>query len=355
MPKEKTTNRLLTLDYLRGYFIVVIIIDHLSRWPSLLGAFSGHALLWVTAGEGFVIISGLLVGYIRGFNNRQATMGQITSKLLRRAGLLYLWSIIGSLAYVAIIWRFNLRGGEPGIPFTTGDWHELVSQLITLKYTFVWVYFLTLYAIFLAASPIAVWFMRHGKAWLVVLLSLAILALGWQNHNEVMQWQALFFIPSAVGYYLEPIRSWWQKLTKQKRLALSFSIWAVTALTISLSVMCAFYSTNIQSLADQLNSLFAKDTISLWRILLAFVWFTGFLILFARFDGWIKRWLSWLLVPVGTRSLTAYILHGLALIVISYFILSSDNIILNTLLGVISILIVWVLLKIPLVQKTIPR
>lgn len=356
MSNEKTSDRLLTLDYLRGYFILVIIIDHLARWPNLLGAFTGQALLWVTAAEGFIIISGLLVGYVRGHKNRQDSMKKITSKLLRRAGLLCLWSIIGTIAYSAIIWHLHLKGGSPGMPFDrVDDWGNLIGQTLTLQYTFVWVYFLTLYALFLAASPIAVWLFRKNKAWLVVLLSLVILAFGWQRHNEFMQWQALFFIPSAVGYYLEPIRDWWKNLTGQKRQLLTSSIWGVTALTIVLSVIFTFYPNSVQSPADQINSSFAKDTISIYRILLAFVWFTGFLLLFARLNRWIKRWLGWLLIPLGTRSLTAYILHGLALCTVSYFVLSSENILFNTLLGAITILIVWALLKIPFVQKVIPR
>ena len=356
MPVEKTSNRLLTLDYLRGYFILVIIIDHLARWPSLFGAFTGRALLWVTAAEGFVIISGLLVGYIRGYKNQQLPLGQVSLKLVRRGALLYLWSIIATIAYSAILWHVTFKGGSPGLPFDrVDDWANLIWQTLTLQYTFVWVYFLTLYAIFLTASPIAVWLFRKNKAWVVVLLSLIILALGWQLHNEFMQWQALFFIPSAVGYYLEPIRDWWKNLAAPKRQLLTYSIWGFTALTIVLSVIFTFYSNSIQSSADQLNSSFAKDTISIYRILLAFVWFTGFLLLFARLKRWIKRWLGWLLIPLGTRSLTAYILHGLTLCTVSYFALSSDNILFNTLLGAIAILTTWGLLKIPLIKRFIPR
>ena len=356
MPVEKPSNRLLTLDYLRGYLILVIIIDHLARWPSFFGAFTGKALLWVTAAEGFVIISGLMVGYIRGYKNRQLPLGQVSLKLVKRGALLYLWSIIATIAYSAILWRVTLKGGSPGMPFDqVNDWANLIWQTLTVQYTFVWVYFLTLYAIFLVASPIAIWLFRKDKAWLIVALSLATLVLGWQLHNEFMQWQALFFIPSAVGYYLEPIRDWWKNLAGQKRRILTYSIWGITALTIAASAIFTFYSDSIQSSADQFNSSFAKDTVSLSRILLAFVWFTGFLLLFNRLKRWIKRWLAWLLIPMGTRSLTAYISHGLIFVTISYFIATSDNILFNTLLGAIAVLTTWGMLKIPFINKVIPR
>jgi hypothetical protein len=347
-------NRLLTLDYLRGFFIVVIIIDHLSRFPSILALISGKALLWVTAAEGFVAISGLLVGYVRGYKNKDLPMKEVTVKLLRRAGLLYLWSIIASLMYTAIIWYVPLMGGAPGLPIDKGDWFTLVYQTITLQYTYVWVHFLTLYAVFLAFAPFAVWFLRNGRAWIVAFLSIAALIAGYFLHNEAMQWQVLFFIPSIAGYYLSPIMKWWKDLTRKKRATITASVISLTIITIALSVITTFYPAPIQSLADALNSGFAKDTIGPWRTVMAFVWFTGFILIFSLLGKYIGKVFGWLLLPFGTRSLTAYILHGVAVSVISYFTISGENILINTLLGIICILIVWTLIKIKVVQKIIP-
>ena len=356
MPKSKSTktNRFITLDYLRGFFITVIVIDHLSRWPSILALISGKALLWVTAAEGFVAISGLLIGYVRGFKNRDLPMKEVTGKILRRAVLLYAWSIIGSLAYTAIIWYVPLQGGAPGLPIDRGDWITLILHTLTLQYTYVWVHFLTLYALFLAFAPLAVWFLRNGRAWIVALLSIAGLITGYIIHNEALQWQVLFFIPSIAGYYLDSITKWWKDLTKKKRTLITASTIGLTVLTIATSVMCTFYPATIQPLADFLNAGFAKETISPWRAGMAFLWFTGFIMIFNLLGNFIGKFFGWLLLPFGTHSLTAYILHGVAICVISYFTLSSENIIINSLLGVLSVLIVWGLIKIPLVRKVVP-
>lgn len=53
MPVTKQRSRLDVLDYLRGFFIVVIIIDHLSRWPSAFSLFTGQAWLWIDQSMGF--------------------------------------------------------------------------------------------------------------------------------------------------------------------------------------------------------------------------------------------------------------------------------------------------------------
>ena len=355
MPVPKIPSRLLTLDYLRGYFILAIIIDHLSRWPSIFGVMSGHALLWVTAAEGFVIISGLLIGYIRGFKNRGQPLLTISKKLVKRAGLLYLWSIISSLAYVAIIWYVQLKGGAPTPPFAYNDWGDVILKTITLQYTNVWVFFITYYAIFLAIAPLAVWLLRQGKAWLVIIISLTILALGWRLGNQTLQWQALFYIPSVGGYYLQNIHSWWLNLKKSYRYMITASIWVLAVSTITLSVICTYYADGIQTFANSLNSLFAKDSISVYRLIMAFLWFTGFLLFFASIKNWLKKWFGWLLGLIGSHSLTAYILHGLALCIISFFTISGSNLIINSLLGVVAIMIVWGLVRTPAVRAVIPR
>ena len=350
----KKQNRLETLDHLRGFFIIVIIIDHLARWPTMLHIFTGKALLWVTAAEGFVAISGLLVGYVRGYKNRALPFKIVSFKLLKRAGLLYIWSLIASIAYVAMIWYVPLNGGSPSTPMAVGDWATFLTQLITMQYTFVWVHFLTLYALFLAASPIAIWLLRKGLAWLLAIISFGLLALGWATQLEALQWQFLFFIPAIAGFYLTNILNWWHGLTKGKRLTIAISSVGLTAVTIIFSTILMFYAQNFQDFANQVNMLFAKESISLLRAAMAFLWFTGFMFVFYALRHVIAKYLNWLLIPIGTHSLTAYILHGMALVIISALTVSSESNIVNTLLSLGAILIVWILLKIPFVRRVVP-
>jgi hypothetical protein len=355
MPAKKTSNRLEVLDHLRGFFIVVIIIDHMARWPSLLGLLTGKALLWITAAEGFVMISGLLVGYVRGYKNRLLSMKEVSIKLLKRALILYLSSIIATIIYTVIAWYITFEGGAPGTDIDKVQWVDLVTQTLALQYTFVWVHFLTLYALFLAVSPVAIWLLRRGNWLQVIALSVIALIIGWMTDNQALQWQALFFIPSVAGFYLEKIMAFWRNLSAKSRKILTSSVIAVTLTTILISVVFTFYASAFQSLADSVNNLFPKDSISLWRLIVAFLWFTGFILLFSLGRKWIAKYFGWLLLPLGTRSLSAYILHGVAIFTISFFVLPSDSIIINTLIGIACVLIVWLLLKLPIVKKVIPQ
>lgn len=355
MSSPISKERFKALDLLRGFFIVTIICDHLSRWPSLFQVLSGEALLWVTAAEGFVIISGLLVGYIRGFKSKKHDFKPVALTLWRRALTLYIWAVLGSILYTAAIWYTPLVGGAPGMTIDKGDWYHLVLESITLNYTFVWVYFLKLYAIFLAVAPLAVWLLRKGYAWGVAILSLGLLAIGWVTKNEVLQWQIIFFIPVVAGYYMPSIQSWWQRQTVATRRTYGVGLITATLITITLAVIGAYYPTLSQALTDANIVLFAKDSISLLRAAVAFLWFTAYVLIFTHFEKHIMRWFGWLLMPIGTRSLTAYILHGVAIILISYFFIVTENPIENTLLDIVAILIVWSLLKIPGINRVIPR
>lgn len=349
-------NRLLTLDYLRGFFIIVIIIDHLSRWPSALSLFTGQAWLWVTAAEGFVIISGLLVGYVRGYKNKSLPMRTVSSHLFKRSMLLYVWSVLGTFGYVAIVWYIHFIGGSPSTPMDVGNWPRLIFETLTLQYSWVWLHFLTLYAVFLASAPLAVWLLRKGRSWVVALISFLLLILGWQTHIEVLQWQILFFLPSIAGFHLEDIQKVWKALARRRRLILTWTIWTLTALTIVASAALTFVPGILEEIGDRVgNGYFNKDTISVWRLLMAFLWFSGFMLLFARFDHFIGTYLGRLLLPFGTRSLTAYILHGLALSAISFVTVAAGDLIVNTLLGIIAVGITWALIQLSFVQKVVPR
>lgn len=353
--KAPAKERFYFLDLLRGFFIVTIICDHLSRWPSIFGLMSGKALLWVTAAEGFVIISGLLVGYIRGFKGKSLPMKQLTFVLWKRAATLYLWAVLGTIIFTVALWYLPLVGGAPGLPIDKGDVGRLILESVTLNYTFLWVYFLKLYAIFLAAAPLAVWLLRQGKAWLVVLMSFALLVLGWLTKDEVLQWQFVFFMPAVAGYFIPSIQSWWRKRSPASRRSIASATIGLTVVTIILSYIGVYHPALVPLLDHATVTVFAKDSISLARVAMAFLWFGAYLLIFKHFEKQIQRWFGWLLMPVGTHSLTAYILHGFAIICISFIFAVTDNILFNSLFDILAILITWSLLKIPNINKVVPR
>lgn len=348
--------RIEALDFLRGYFIIVIIIDHLYRWPSFLTIFTGEGQLWANASDGFIIIAGLLVGYIRGFKSKNAPFKDIAFKLGKRSLSLYIWSVVASVVLVAIQWFVSFQAPMPHVEAPQGDWLALVQQSISLQYAHPWIYFLHLYTIFMALAIAAVWLLRRNLGWMLVIISCIGLAIGHATYTEWLERQALFFIPAVVGYYLEPIRDWVLRLSKTAQHGLSYGLIGTLVVTVGLSIVWYFWpSVYDPSVHSTLSSVFDRSPMNFAVTALAFVWFAGLFALFQRFLPFLKKRLGWLVLPFGSYSLSAYILHGVPILITSYLFVFSDNVWLNSLLGIFSVLMVWALIRTKFVQRLLPQ
>lgn len=348
---KDASSRILALDYLRGFFIIVIIVDHLWRWPSLFEYVSGRGELWASAAEGFVIISGLLVGYVRGYKNRKKPLGEVSRKLITRGVMLYIWMLITTLALVGASWALDFKGDIAYIPIPENHWGDLIMSALRFDYVHTLTHFLYLYAIFLVLSPLVVWLFRHGKAWLVAIISAATWMYGVSKGIEWMQWQLLFFLPAIAGFYLEALQARFQTLSAPLKKLLQFGSIGVTLLTLVISAAIILPNPP----GEYQSILFGRDPVTLATIITSFVWFTGLFSLFSTILPILKKWLGWLLEAFGSRSLTAYIVHTIPLVLCQLIFVPFHNIWLNTLLGIGCILFTWGLLKIPYINKVIPR
>ena len=343
--------RIIALDYLRGFFIMVIIIDHLWRWPNVFSLLSGRGELWASAAEGFVIISGLLVGYVRGYKNRNQPLTAVTKKLVGRGVLLYLWMIITSITLVLVSRTLQFKGNIAHIPIPEGDWNLLIASTLRFDYVHTLTHFLYLYAVFLVLAPVAIWLLRHKLAWALAMASAGIWVFGFTYSVEWMQWQVLFFIPTIAGYYLESILKTYRSLPLSRRKSIRYGTIATMFITVAWSAVVVLP----HEPGTFEDTLFSRDPVTIATIITAFIWFIGLLSLFQLILPYLERWFGWLLLTFGERSLTAYILHAIPLIVCQFYFAQTDNIWVNSLLAVFCIVATWLLLKIPGINRIIPR
>ena len=349
------SSRLLSLDYLRGFFIVVIIIDHLYRFPSLFAVVTGEGKLWVTAAEGFVIISGLLVGYVRGYKNKNLPLLDVSKKVWMRALLLYIWLIIATFIYTLLIWYIPTASGTAWVPIAVGDYSRLFIETFTMSTTHVWVYFLHIYALLLAFTPIIVWLLRRNNILGVLLFTSAGYILGRAISVEWLQWMPLFYIPAIAGYYLPTIQQTWQAFTPKKRTVYRSALYVTAGVSLVASIVCIFLLNN-NATAQFLNDLFTKQyAFNSARIPLSLLWFVALALLFERYVEQIGRYAGWLLLPFGVRSLTSYITHGVVLFILAYVFIDLDTIWYNTAIGTLAVFLAWLLVKQKIVQRYIPQ
>lgn len=344
---KKLPSRIEVLDYLRGFFILIIIIDHLWRWPNLFQFITGRGELWASAAEGFVIISGLLVGYVRGRKGLKYKFSFISKKLFSRAALLYVWACITTLALVAASWYLEYRSSIAYIPYATFDWSTVIRDTMLMTYTYPLTHFLYLYAIFLFLSPLFILLLRKGWWFVGILVSCIGWAIGYSTGQEWLQWQILFFLPSIAGYYLDSV----QVVIKRSPQKIISLLAALSLATILISATIILPT----SPGTYWPEIFRREPMSLARICLSFVWFLALVWLFSKLRVILKRYCRWLLEPFGTQSLTAYIAHSFVLTFIALLIPPTGTFWLNTSVASLAILATWIVLKIPGINNVIPK
>ena len=363
--------RIFELDLLRGFFICVIVLDHLQFWPSPLQYLTGQGRLWVSAAEGFFLISGLLIGYLRVYKGMKLPMRDLTKLLLRRAFMLYAWGIL--ITFIVVALSALMPGNNALLPKFPAS--EQVSSLgvyvwnvVSTTFSSDWIYFLRLYAIMLAITPLFIWLIRIGKWWLAAALSLSLYAFSLVTGHEeaALQWQVLFFGAGFIGWKLEAILGWLRK-RPQIRTATLVSLITITLSTMVLSYFMVHGWKLVEapdalitreayvSVRAQVDPWFSNNPMVPARITLAFVWFAGLLALFHVIRPWLLRFAGWLLMPFGQGSLTAYCLQAVVLVPIVTFVPLTANYWLNGLIGVLVILLLAGLMHVPLVQRVLPR
>src|SRR5436190_11433646 len=90
-PSLSSTNdgRDLRIDLLRGYCVLAMVIDHIGG-PSLLLLLTGANSFYSSAAEGFIFISGLVVGLAYRRHVQRCGVAPSVSRALQRAATLYL-------------------------------------------------------------------------------------------------------------------------------------------------------------------------------------------------------------------------------------------------------------------------
>lgn len=371
MTSQPKARRIFELDLIRGFFIIVIILDHLQFWPSPFLYITGEGRLWVSAAEGFFIISGLLIGYLRAYKEANKPLIPIAKKLWKRAAMLWMWSII--ITFVVISLTILLPGDGsmlPALPSTeyVMSLPEYIWAVISQQTVSSWIYFLRMYAIVLAITPLFLWLLRKGQWLLVVLLILTgfVSATVFNLGDPTLQWQLLFFGAALIGWKFEAILAWFAARPKL-RYGFMMTLMAATLATMTLSFFFVHGWKVVEApqgfmdreqyvaIRGVIDPIFTVVPLTIWRVMLAFVWFGGLLSLFHVIKRPLMASFGWLLMEFGQYSLTAYCLQALLLGFVVSYIPVSESMVTNFIISSLVILGFWIIMKIPLVKRILPQ
>lgn len=369
---EKTikARRIVELDLLRGFLIIVIILDHLQFWPSPWQYLTGQGRLWTTAAEIFFIISGFLIGYLRAYKEQLGSLKDMSIKLWKRAGLLWLWCVI--ITIVAIALALLLPGNNlliPTLPTATilNSPTQFLWNVFTMRYAYGWIDFLRLYALMLAVTPLFLWLIRKKQTLIVIALLLGSYLAGLLVLNEAFfEWQTLFFGAALTGWKLESILGWLRQRPKVRRLVV-YGLIIVTSTTMVISYLMAHSWSYVEApggwmsrdtyiaLKTWIDPYFTNYPLMPARVILSFIWFFGLLSAIHLARKPLRHWLGWLLLTFGTASLTAYCLQAILLTLVVKFVLLDGSFIVNGIVSLAVLLLIWLLMKIPVVRKIFPQ
>lgn len=363
--------RIDSFDLLRGFFLVVILFNHLFYYPSGLEILTGKGWLYASTAEGFFLLSGIVLGIVRGRKLVEKPLKVATKLLAKRSFQLYVTSAILTIAFTIIAWEFTGNPGLKGnyLPEST-NLLELIWQSASLQYTYGWADFLRLYAIFIAITPLAIYLLRSNLWYIVMLLSLFV----WLQFPDTkdgfmlmpISWQLVFFSGLVIGYHWPDLVRIWDKITIKNQKLLGICGVALTIVTIATSFYLVFGAEQNAEIAKYhhiIEQYFDKSRLPLARLALGALWFWSIFWLVRRYEPWLNKKIGWLFTPLGVNSLYVYTIQSFLVFFMHLLILQPQTKgatfyqewHVNLTLSLAALSLVWLAVKTKFLFKIIPR
>lgn len=359
----------LRLDALRGLCALIMIIDHIGG-ASYLYAVTGGNNFVVSAAEGFIFLSGLLVGLIYGARIARDSLSSVLMRILRRSATLYGLTLSLTFLFVGIS-RF---AAMPWLQDETPISLRLLVSIVTLHRTYYLVDVMLLYTLLLLLAPGALFLLYQGQTRLVALVTFGIWAIyqvfpveasvPWTIvNNETFQfpaWQVWFFGGMIAGYHREAFTY----LFRRVRRSVVLPIFATLA---GMSIW--LYASEGALIADVIQApsgkavmdvLFDKHVARIGRLVAFGIWFPFLYMLLGVARRPIFAVAGWLLVPFGQHALYVYALHLFVVFAGAFGLpyltgYNRENPMHNTPIQIVSVLLIWVAVRLRLFFEIIPR
>lgn len=306
------------IDVLRGACIVMMITSHTSTasWVNTVT----HPLRFVSGAEGFVFLSGLVLGMV--YRRKIASAGPLKAyrAIWRRASLIWLVHCVTVLLAVAVnTWLYRF----PDFPSTA---RMGVSRLLWLTATLRFqpgslLNILPLYVVLLAVAPAGFEILRRG--WTGLLLGGSFALFLWTQYEPglghwvhpscggdafpVPAWQFVFLGGLCLGYQSHVIRD---RLLSPRRRAWMLGLTALCAVT----AVVVWVQTDTFGLYDHVAwdaFLWERHLLRLGRLAYFLVAVGAFYLLAQRALAWgrVFSWPSSILATLGQNSLYAFLVH----------------------------------------------
>jgi hypothetical protein len=363
---QAATPRDLRLDFLRGFCLFTMIVDHVAG-ASWLRWLTGGNSFYVSAAEGFVFISGFLVGTIHRQMIARNGFGAAAFKAFKRAGQLY----VLMLALTLLISYGGLAIGMWWVkPADVASLWAVLFNILTLQYPFFMTDILVLYSLLMLGAPVALWLLQRGYAWLLLAGSWAL----WLAYQLVPQiagqpfpalqlfhpaaWQLLFVHAITLGYHRERVARLLDIPHRRTLFAVS-GVLLLALLVIYNSGGAVLRPLLGTSAAPWLQDMTSKIGMRVGRVVAAAIVFPFTYGLATYLWTPLRRLTGWLLLPLGQNSLYSYTMHLPLLLVVGLLPEWSGTTtaqqLLNLTVQLGAVLAIWWLVRQRVLFSVIPR
>ncbi len=381
------SKRDLRVDFIRGFVMLILISVHINM-TSVYNYVAWERFGVVTGAEGFVLLSGLILGLLSRMRMDQEGFAATANKQFNRAFMLYRTSLFVILS-VLIINFIPFIDAKEAMTFTTysgkvynlypdlslfSKYHDIIiAKFFMLKYGPHQFQILGLYVILLMFSPFILWLLRKKRVGLVLALSWIIYfgnngfhvrptGAQFEYAFPVLTWQILFVHGLVIGYYRNEIWNFFHS----KKGAITF----FTIFLLFLGFLFFTYNNPLDKIPEYLKlhfidpvtfksiyqDFFPKNTLGIGRLINDF---TVLVVSYAMLSYlWkpINKLFGWFFIPIGQASLYVFILHVYACIVIANITwFGGDDIWVNSLGHTLVFVWMWLMVKYKVLFNIIPR
>jgi hypothetical protein len=176
------SRRDLRLDLLRGFCVFVMVADHIGGERSWLYVITSGNRFFASAAEGFVLISGITMGTVYLNVIRREGLPAMLRKVLRRAGFLYLMTVVLTIAFANVSRALDAYWSRTT---TAAGPIEFVLGVSTLHRSYPLTDVLLLYTLLVFAAPPLLYLLATGRTALVIAGTWALWLLWQISPDEV--------------------------------------------------------------------------------------------------------------------------------------------------------------------------
>ena len=308
---EGRGSRDLRVDLLRGFCVVVMIIDHVGGEQSWLYVFTGGNRWIVSAAEGFVLLSGFTMGMVHNRTINVKGVRAMFEKVFGRAWLLYALTVVLTIAFAAV----STALGAPYVEQQTPAHGRLdfAVSVLTFHRTYSLTDILVLYTLLVLMAGPALWLIARGYTGLVVAASVTAWAVeqlwpervprAWEIVDggfPFSAWQLMFFMGLVIGFHRERLA----KLLRPRPLV-AFGLAMVIALYVIRFATIHLLASGTGDV-DVHELLFDKNDARIGRVIALFAAASFAYAAVTLAWGPVRRVVGWLLLPMGKHALFAY-------------------------------------------------